>query len=81
MNQFQPFYSSAYSGLFLTSLIRRVTEEGYRSGELIGYGLRLFKGYLRDKTRLYWKITTIAQFINTTTVTLLVLTGGKQPLH
>jgi len=33
------------------------------SGELIGYGLRLFTGYISDKTRQYWKITTLGYFI------------------
>jgi hypothetical protein len=28
-------------------------------GELIGYGLRLFIGYISDQTRKYWGITTV----------------------
>lgn len=48
------------------------------SGELIGYGLRLFTGYISDKTRQYWKITTLSYFINTLAVTLLALTGTWQ---
>ena len=48
------------------------------SGELIGYGLRLFTGYLSDQTRQYWKITTLGYFINTLAVPLLALTGTWQ---
>lgn len=44
-------------------------------GELIGYGLRLVIGYLSDKTRKYWAITTLGYFINTAVVPLLALAG------
>lgn len=45
-------------------------------GELIGYGLRLVIGYLSDRTRQYWGITTLGYFINTAVVPLLALTGS-----
>ncbi len=47
-------------------------------GELIGYGLRLFTGYLSDRTRQYWCMTTLGYFINTAVVPLLALTGTWQ---
>lgn len=47
-------------------------------GELIGYGLRLVIGYLSDRTRQYWGITTLGYFINTAVVPLLALTGTWQ---
>ncbi|GAB4202532.1 MAG: MFS transporter [Coleofasciculaceae cyanobacterium] len=47
-------------------------------GELIGYGLRLVTGYLSDRTRQYWGITTLGYFINTAVVPLLALTGTWQ---
>lgn len=43
------------------------------SGELIGYGLRLLIGYLSDRTRQYWSITTLGYFINTAVVPLMAL--------
>jgi len=45
-------------------------------GELIGYGLRLVTGYLSDRTRKYWYITTLGYCINTAVVPLLSLTGS-----
>lgn len=43
-------------------------------GELIGYGFRLVIGYLSDRTRQYWRITTLGYCINTAVVPLLSLT-------
>jgi MFS family permease len=47
-------------------------------GELIGYCFRLFIGYLSDKTRKYWRITTIGYALNTAVVPLLALAGSWQ---
>lgn len=44
-------------------------------GELIGFGLRLLTGYLSDKTRQYWSLTTLGYVINTAAMPLLALTG------
>jgi len=44
-------------------------------GELIGYGLRLLVGYLSDKTKKYWLITTLGYCLNTAVVPLLALAG------
>ncbi len=45
-------------------------------GELIGYGLRLLTGYLSDRTRQHWKITTLGYLINTAAVPLMALAGS-----
>ncbi|WJI26764.1 MFS transporter [Thermosynechococcus sp. B3] len=42
-------------------------------GEFIGYGLRLGIGYLSDRTRAYWRITTLGYAINTLAVPLMAL--------
>ncbi len=44
-------------------------------GELIGYGLRLLTGYLSDRMRKYWQMTTLGYLINTAAVPLLALAG------
>ncbi len=44
-------------------------------GELIGYGLRLLTGYLSDRIRKYWQITTFGYLVNTAAVPLLALAG------
>ncbi|CDZ77017.1 Major Facilitator Superfamily protein [Legionella massiliensis] len=44
-------------------------------GEFIGYALRLFSGYLADKTGRYWTITIIGYAINLLAVPLLALTN------
>lgn len=49
-------------------------------GELIGYGLRLLIGYLSDRTRQYWGITTLGYFINTAVVPLMALAGRWEVL-
>ena len=47
-------------------------------GELIGYGLRLVTGYLSDRTRQHWRITTLGYLINTAAVPLMALAGSWQ---
>lgn len=42
-------------------------------GELIGYVLRLFTGYLADRTRRYWALTIAGYIINMGAVPLLAL--------
>ncbi|MBC7347314.1 MAG: MFS transporter, partial [Clostridia bacterium] len=44
-------------------------------GELIGYTLRLFSGYLADRTRQYWLMTILGYGINLLAVPLLALAG------
>lgn len=43
-------------------------------GELLGYGLRLFSGFLLDKTGRYWLIAIIGYVVNLLAVPLLALT-------
>lgn len=45
-------------------------------GEFIGYGLRLFSGYLTDRTRRYWTITLVGYGVNLFAVPLLALAGS-----
>lgn len=45
-------------------------------GELIGYILRFFSGYLSDKTRRYWAITIVGYIINLLAVPLIALAGS-----
>lgn len=49
-------------------------------GELIGYGLRLLTGFLSDRTRQYWGITTLGYAINTAVVPLMALAGRWEVL-
>lgn len=53
-------------GPFLYSLGASATMVGIISGlgELVGYGLRLIFGYIADKTKKYWTITTVGYLIN-----------------
>jgi MFS family permease len=68
------------TGAYLGSLGASGTIVGIVAGlgELIGYGLRLVIGYLSDRTRQYWRITTLGYLINTAVVPLLALTGTWQ---
>lgn len=68
------------TGAYLGSLGASGTIVGIVAGlgELIGYSLRLVTGYLSDRTRQYWGITTLGYFINTAAVPLLALTGTWQ---
>jgi len=47
-------------------------------GELTGYGLRMFTGYLADRTGRYWLITMIGFAVNLLVVPLLALAGNWQ---
>ncbi len=44
-------------------------------GELLGYTLRFFSGYIADRTRQYWAITILGYFVNLAAVPLLALAG------
>jgi len=45
-------------------------------GELLGYGLRFFTGYISDRTGRYWTITLLGYFVNLVAVPLLALAGN-----
>ncbi len=47
-------------------------------GELIGYGLRFFSGYIADKTKKYWTIVIIGYSLNLLSVPLLAFAGYWQ---
>ncbi|WP_315863119.1 MFS transporter [Thermosynechococcus sp.] len=49
-------------------------------GEFIGYGLRLGIGYVSDRTRAYWRITTLGYAINTIAVPLMALANRWEVL-
>ncbi|RMH66752.1 MAG: MFS transporter [Cyanobacteria bacterium J003] len=49
-------------------------------GEFIGYGLRLVIGYVSDRTRAYWRITTLGYAINTIAVPLMALANRWEVL-
>lgn len=49
-------------------------------GEFIGYGLRLVIGYVSDRTRAYWRITSLGYAINTLAVPLMALANRWEVL-
>jgi MFS family permease len=65
------------TGPFLSMLGASATVVGIVSGfgELIGYGLRLFSGYLTDRTGRYWVVTSVGYFTNLLSVPLLAIAG------
>ncbi len=70
------------SGAYLAVLGASGTVVGLTAGfgELIGYSLRLVTGYLSDRTRQYWRITTLGYVINTVVVPLMALAGRWEVL-
>jgi predicted MFS family arabinose efflux permease len=65
-------------GPFLGSLGASATIVGFVAGfgEMVGYGLRSFSGYLADKTRRYWLVTFVGYGINMLAVPALALAGN-----
>lgn len=65
------------TGPFLAVLGASATVVGFVSGlgELLGYGLRIFTGYIADRTKKYWTITIAGYFLNLVAVPLLALAG------
>lgn len=47
-------------------------------GELMGYGARLFSGYIGDRTGSYWAVTIAGYVLNLFAVPLLALAGAWQ---
>lgn len=66
------------TGPYLAILGASATVVGFVSGfgELVGYVLRFFSGYLSDKTRQYWAITIVGYAVNLLAVPLLALAGS-----
>jgi len=65
------------NGSFLQILGARASTVGWVAGigELIGYGLRFFSGYLADRTRRYWMLVILGYIINLLSVPLLAFAG------
>lgn len=65
------------NGSFLQILGARASTVGWVAGvgELIGYGLRFFSGYLADRTRRYWLLVIMGYVINLLSVPLLAFAG------
>ncbi len=61
------------TGPFLETLGASALLVGFVSGfgELVGYGLRIFFGYISDKTRAWWTLTTIGYGVNLIVIPLL----------
>jgi MFS family permease len=64
-------------GPYFASLGASATIVGFvaGAGELAGYGLRLFAGYMADRTRAYWALTIIGYVVNLLAVPALALAG------
>lgn len=45
-------------------------------GEFFGYGIRLFSGYISDKSENYWRITLLGYAMNLFAIPLLALAGN-----
>ena len=65
------------TGPFLAILGANAAVVGFVSGlgELLGYGFRVFSGYMADRTKQYWNIVLIGYVINLLAVPLLALAG------
>jgi len=68
------------TGPFLFMLGASATIVGFASGlgELLGYIIRFFSGYIADKTRRYWFMTFIGYIMNLVVVPLLALAFNWQ---
>jgi len=65
------------TGPFLSLLGASAAAVGFIGGlgELLGYGLRLFSGYIADRTRRYWLFTILGYGLNLLAIPLLALAG------
>jgi predicted MFS family arabinose efflux permease len=65
------------AGPFLGSLGATATIVGFVAGfgEMVGYALRSFTGFLADKTRHYWTMTFLGYAVNMLAVPALALAG------
>src|SRR5512137_681567 len=69
--------SRSITGPFMAVLGASAAAVGVVSGlgELLGYALRIFSGYLSDRTGRYWLLTLIGYFVNLLAVPFLALAG------
>jgi MFS family permease len=65
-------------GPFLATLGASATVVGITAGfgELVGYAIRLFSGYVGDRTGRYWAVTIVGYVVNLLAVPLLALAGS-----
>ncbi len=65
-------------GPFLAALGASATVVGITAGfgELAGYGIRLFSGFVGDRTGRYWTVTIVGYVVNLLAVPLLALAGS-----
>jgi MFS family permease len=70
--------SRSITGPYLAILRASAVTVGFVAGfgELTGYVIRFFSGYLIDRTHSYWTITLIGYLINLIAVPLLALAGS-----
>ncbi|MGQ9681245.1 MAG: MFS transporter [Anaerolineae bacterium] len=67
----------ALHGQFLRLLGASATTVGVAAGagELLGYGIRFFSGYLADRSRRYWLLTFIGYGVNLFAIPAMALAG------
>src|SRR5437762_13523843 len=70
--------ASSINGPFLGALGAGAAAIGVISGlgEFLGYSLRVFAGYISDKTGRYWLVTFVGYAINLLAVPALALAGN-----
>ena len=66
-----PFLASLGAGAFLISFVGGL-------GEFIGYGLRIFAGYISDKLKNYWCLTILGYFLGLFSPPLLAFSPNWQ---
>jgi MFS family permease len=66
-----PFLASLGAGAFLISFVGGL-------GEFIGYGLRIFAGYISDKLKNYWCLTILGYFVGLFSPPLLAFSPNWQ---
>jgi MFS family permease len=66
-----PFLASLGAGAFLISFVGGL-------GEFIGYGLRIFAGYISDKLKNYWGLTILGYFLGLFSPPLLAFSPNWQ---
>jgi MFS family permease len=66
-----PFLASLGAGAFLISFVGGL-------GEFIGYGLRIFAGYISDKLKNYWGLTILGYFLGLFSLPLLAFAQNWQ---
>jgi len=68
------------TGPFLKTLGASAFLVGFVSGfgEFVGYGLRIFSGYISDKAKIWWHLTIIGYGLNVVAIPLLGITNSLE---